>query len=51
MMQAVWWIKVLRDDPLRILRTLRFAYASPDPNSPQNHVGSACPGTWLSDQV
>ena len=25
MLQAVWWVKVLRDDPLRVLRTLRFA--------------------------
>ena len=23
--QAVWWIKVLRDDPLRVLRALRFS--------------------------
>lgn len=24
-LQAIWWIKVLRDDPLRVLRALRFS--------------------------
>eukprot|EP00965_Chrysotila_dentata_P092095 3040521-Pleurochrysis_carterae.AAC.1 len=24
MLQAVWWVKVLRDDPLRVVRALRF---------------------------
>ena len=24
-LQIIWWIKVLRDDPLRLLRALRFA--------------------------
>mgnify|MGYP004297479819 CR=1 FL=1 len=24
MLQAVWWVKVLRDDPLRVLRALRL---------------------------
>ena len=25
MLQAVWWVKVLRDDPLRLVRALRFS--------------------------
>ena len=24
-LQVVWWVKVLRDDPLRVLRAMRFA--------------------------
>ena len=25
LLQVVWWVKVLRDDPLRVLRAMRFA--------------------------
>jgi len=34
MLQAVWWVKVLRDDPLRILRALRFQARPPPAPAP-----------------